>query len=552
MKNLFYILITFNLILIHVTVLSQSTEVGYEKGKIFFKIKTESNLVICDNKGKVNINFLPFLIEIKDAFQITSCQKPFYTANKKNPAASKLLNTYVVYFEKDEKSNELLEILNNCTDIEYAEKVPLVELLYIPNDSLYVPNILGANPMWLYSLINAETAWNYSQGNPAIKVAIIDNAIWTDHPDLQGKFVDIKDFADNDNNTIPYSSSNDALGRQWSHGTHVAGLAGAKTNNNRGIASIGFNISLMAYKMYNSGSLPLPNLTAGVQAIQWAADHGAHVINISWGTTNQMSTLQNAIDYAFNEGCVIVAAAGNNGQEQQYYPAAYEHVIAVTSVGMDDRLSYFSNYGSFVDLTAPGGYGPTDVGTWSPVSTTYHTSYAWSSILGNIRYDGKVGTSMAAPIVSGLCGLMLSLDSTLTSVEIEQILKQTSVNIDALNPSMIGKIGTGRINAGAAMEYVYNSSSGINSSVTNYVVSTYPNPCSNMLNVTLLQPNIDKFRLFIKNITGQIVYELPERVFQQENIITLDLSGLCNGLYFLQLISENQSFVCVKPIMVLK
>jgi subtilisin family serine protease len=531
---------------------AQTADFKYEKGKIVFKLRANPSFNIKSDNEKVSISEFSFLLDVKDHYNITACTKPFYTANPKNLAAQKLLNTYVISFGNHAEADKLLSYISKNENVEYAEKVPLIDLLYVPNDSLYVPSILSANPKWLFDLINAEEAWDYSHGDPNIRVAIIDNAIWTDHPDLQGKFVDIKDFADNDNNTIPYSSNNDAFGRQWSHGTHVAGLAGANTDNNRGIASIGFNISLMAYKMYNDGAIPLPNLTAGIQAIQWAADHGAKVINISWGTTNQMAALQTAIDYAYNAGCIIVAAAGNNGDEELYYPAAYDHVIAVTSVGMDDKKSYFSNYGSFVDLSSPGGYGPTDAGTWSPVSTTYHLAYSWASILGNVRYDGLVGTSMATPVVSGLCGLMLSLDSNLSATEIEQILKTTSVNISTLNPTFTGKLGAGRIDAGAAMAYIHNQNGIRSIKGKDLIINTYPNPCNGILTVKGNSNFTGNYNVLIKDLLGVTVKD-PFRFNADNNgSFQIDISNLSNGLYFMYLSSEKKTYECVKTIVVLK
>lgn len=469
-----------------------------------------------------------FMNDLKSQYGncLTEISRPFASVKKNCHAGEALTRTIYLKALSTDCLDLILKETAGNTDVEFIERIPFIELLHSPNDSLYVPSILGANPRWLYHLIGAETAWDYQTGDPAISVAIIDNAVWTDHPDLQGKFVDEWDFADNDSSTIPATSANTANGRQWSHGTHVAGLVGAITNNNRGIASIGYNISLRAYKMYTLQlGLPWPDLNAGIEAITHAVDDGAHVINISWGTTNQMQTLLDATNYAYNNGVVVVAAAGNNGQEQEYYPAAHPHVIAVASVGMDDKLSSFSNYGTFVDVTSPGGYGPNDLGTWSPVSTTYHNAYAWASIIGAVKYDGKVGTSMAAPVVSGLCGLILSADSTLSPDEVEQILKITSTDIGALNPSYTGKIGTGRIHAGQAMQYVYTQLLAPKTPSRDGL-TVFPNPADEYLGLS--HSVSADFFWRITDMTGRPVMQgrsLPD------DICRIDLTELPSGVY---------------------
>lgn len=468
--------------------------------------------------------------ELSEIFASCTVQisRPFSKIVVVNKDAAALSRTIFIEALSEDCLFNLKDYIKAHYPHDFIERIPLIDLLYVPNDTYYTDNIVGAKPSWLFDLIGAEQAWDIHKGDSSVSVAVIDNAIWTAHPDLAGKFVDEWDFADNDNSAIPASDANTAQGRQWSHGTHVAGLVGAKTDNNMGIASIGFNVSLRAYKMYTQQvGLPWPDLNAGVQAIIYAADSGANVINISWGTTNQMQTLESAVSYVYNKGVVVVAAAGNNGEEQMYYPAASPGVIAVTSVGMDDKLSYFSNYGAFVDLTAPGGYGPTDVGTWSLVSTTYHDAYAWASILGPVKYDGKVGTSMAAPVVSGLCGLMLSKAPQLTPDEVLNILKITSTDISALNPSYTGKIGAGRIHAGNAMQYISNMA-GTQKPSDEENFQLYPNPCADVLR--FVHPSGNQWR--IVDLIGKTV---ASGTFSSGNMQNIPVNSLNEGIYVLQI-----------------
>ncbi len=524
------ICLLFILIIVSRYLFSQNS---FEEGKIIIKIKEDSN-----------IDLLKWMETNSDnSFSIISLKRVFEPKNQKNKYYQSLIRTYSLETNEYE-INSVIDFFKQQDFIEYTERIPMIELLFTPNDSLYRSSIAGANAIWPLQKINAAMAWNYTQGSSSIKIAIIDNAIWTSHPDLDGKFVDIYDFADNDNNTDPGSFSNDATGRQWAHGTHVSGLAGAQTNNNRGIASIGFNSSLMAYKMYKNGSIPMPDLTAGCTAIQTAADRGAHVINISWGSTNNLTTLSDAVNYAYTEGAIIIAAAGNNGREEAYYPAGYQNTIAVASVGMDDKKSSFSNFGTFVDITAPGGYGPTDAGAWSVISSTSHVAHAWNSIIGNVYYDGKVGTSMAAPIVSGLCALLLSIDSTLTQNQIKTILQTTSVDISSLNTQFAGKLGTGRINAAAAVASIAGNNTKMEENIAN-PIAVYPNPSDG--NITIVASNEIVSEVYILDLNGKILNKLNPRDY---NLVSFDIpQNINNGLYFLQIHTNSNRIKTEKIIL---
>ncbi|MGZ4116685.1 MAG: S8 family serine peptidase, partial [Bacteroidia bacterium] len=166
----------------------------------------------------------------------------------------------------------------------------------------------------------------------------------------------------------------------------------------------------------------------------YAAVNHARVINMSWGGTGSSTTAQNIIDYAYSQGCILVAAAGNNNVSTMFYPAAYNNVISVAATQSGDSKASFSNFGSWIDVSAPG-------------NNIYSTFVAGA-------YGNKSGTSMASPMVAGLCGLMLSLNPTLTQADVTNCLLSTADNIDAANPSYIGQLGSGRINANAAMACV--------------------------------------------------------------------------------------------------
>lgn len=335
-------------------------------------------------------------------------------------------------FDDYDKVDQIIEQLKQSPDIEYVERVPMDRIYYVPNDSLYTLYNGPQNWNWHLERIQADLAWDISKGSSDIKVAIVDNAVWVDHPDLAGKIVAQRDTYYNTDNPNP-PASGDPL--EWSHGTHCAGLAAGASDNGIGIASVGFNVSIIAVK---SAANTNSNSIYGYTGIQWAASNGADVINMSWGGTGYSQTNQNVINSIANMGIVLVAAAGNDNVTTPHYPSAYANVISVASTDFDDLKSDFSNYATSVDVSSPGGKatgGPNGL-----LSTTFN-----DATLGN--YDLMSGTSMASPIVAGLSGLILSINPLLTPAQVEAILESTADDIYPLNPDYTGMLGAGRVNA---------------------------------------------------------------------------------------------------------
>lgn len=454
---------------------SQTINKWFQDGKIYFKIKDDKNIYLPSVGKEVNLKDAYFLNDIKAQYQITKIEKPFYTADD-----IKLQNTYKLEFENIYLVEDLINELKNNPLIEYAEHAPIYYTSYAPNDNYYVNNnqnywLLGnANLRWHLDAINAEGAWDISQGDPNIVVAVLDNAIWTSHPDLVNKVVSQVDLGDNDNDASPPAAE-----YIWSHGTHCAGLIAAESDNNIGVASIGFDVSIMAIKLAPDASGGQA-MTAGFEGIIWAADNGADVISMSWGSPQFFITMQNTVNYAYNKGCVLLAAAGNNGDGAETsqnpaipvnyvgYPAALEHVIAVASTDSDDSKSSFSEYGTWIDVCSPGGFDAQTGGFFSVLSTTYSDAGDFLSIISGTgggaaswnvtgKYDCMQGTSMACPVAAGLAGLMLSVNPDLTPEELKAIMQATCDNIDAQNAAFIDSIGAGRINAAAALNAVQDS-----------------------------------------------------------------------------------------------
>jgi len=408
--------------------LAQTYNYDYQDGRIYFKYKDDASVdfsVRSDNS--VDIQSIPFVAALSNDFRLKELTRPFNLNND-----SKLLRTLMLEFEDFDKIDQIINRLKQVPELEYVEMVPYDRIDYVPNDSLYVLYNGPQNWNWHLDVIQAEQAWDISKGSSEIRVAIVDNAVWVDHPDLAGKIVAQRDTYYNTNNANPPTSGDPS---EWSHGTHCAGLSAGISDNGIGIASIGYNVSIIAVKAAaNTNS----NGIYGYPGIQWAANNGADVINMSWGGPGYSQTNQNTINAIHNMGIVMVAAAGNDNVSTPHYPSAYTNVISVASTDFSDEKSDFSNFATSVDLSAPGGSaagGPSGL-----MSTTFS-----SSTYGN--YELFSGTSMASPMVAGLASLILSINPLLTPDQVEEILKSSADDIYPLNPDYIGMLGAGRINA---------------------------------------------------------------------------------------------------------
>lgn len=393
---------------------SQDVNPKYFDGEIYLKVTAEYAAEISQKDGKVNLETFKMISDVQDEFQIEKVRSSFYFAKDEG-----LRRTFRVYFNDYSEINAFLDYLKNQSGVEYAEPVPLHRTTLTPDD--LGNNNTGSSGQWSLYRINAQEAWDISTGSDLITVAVVDDAVQTTHPDLSGVCLTGRDVTDNDNDPNPPNNDFD-------HGTHVAGIVGAETDNGIGFASIGFGISILPVKATDEVEF----ITDGYEGIVWAVDNGADVINLSWGGSGGSQTGQNIINNGYNEGVVIVAAAGNDDVSTTFFPAGFNHVISVASTTTSDAKSSFSNFGSWIDISSPG----------SSIRSTVPTN----------GYGSKSGTSMASPLVAGLCGLMLSANPNLNPDEVLECLQLSADNIDGQNSNYIGQLGAGRINAEAALE----------------------------------------------------------------------------------------------------
>ncbi|MCK5519526.1 MAG: S8 family serine peptidase, partial [Candidatus Marinimicrobia bacterium] len=300
----------------------------------------------------------------------------------------------------------------------------------------------------------AEAGWDINTGDTDIVLAIIDTVVDWEHEDLQakiwqnedevlngfdsdgnGKIDDIRgwDFVHVQSWMTPAHASEDGKDPDNNpmdvdgHGTHCAGIAGGATNNGVGVAAINWGVKIMPVRVgYHTeegeGSIPF-----GYQGIVYAADNGADILSLSWGGSGFQQAGQDFINYAWEKGCVIIAAAGNENTDEHLFPAAYNHVLSVAATGnTSDQKAWFSNFGDWVDVCAPGSY----------INAT----------IPNNSYVHKSGTSMACPMVAGAAGLVMSQFPSFNNHDIVTQIAMTCDDIYDVNPGFQGQLGYGRIN----------------------------------------------------------------------------------------------------------
>lgn len=335
-----------------------------------------------------------------------------------------------------------------------------------PND----PSITNQNGF--LTRIRAYAAWDLalggSQGTSSVVIGIVDSGTDTDHPDLVSQFAintadpinglddDGDGYIDNnrgydlagaDYNNVVGDNNPNIMGNNNNHGSHVSGCASAATNNTVGVAGIGWNCKLLPIKCSadndTRGAGGVGYVIAGYEGITYAADHGAKIINCSWGGPGGGSFGQVIIDYAtINQNCLIIASAGNSGIDEQNFPASYNYVLSVAATkSTNDSRASFSTYNYSVDLSTPG-------------ENIYTTLY-------NNSYGNMSGTSMSSPITAGGAGLVQSKFNYTNALQIGQRLKQTSDNHYTTGPNITGtgnplasmqnKLGKGRMNLQRAL-----------------------------------------------------------------------------------------------------
>ena len=375
-----------------------------EPSKIWLTISNPSDVPF-ENEAGVLVSNDASLQDAISSLNITEVEKAIPSSRQ-----AALLSVYELTSYTSDVVDMYAELTNSLDASSKVAYAPVYETLNAPNDYLKV-----FPEDYALDLINAQDAWDVTTGNSDIVLAISDQNYFTDHDEIAGKYV-------------YYDATNTS---SQTHGTAVAITAAGSTGNNIGKSAIGYNSSLALYKMnYNE--------------VLDASYAGYRVINLSWSSgCSYNQYVQDIINEVYDNGTFIVAAAGNGstcgGPSNLVYPASFDNVFAVTSTGPNDNhervigdASTTHQHNASVDLSAPG------------------YDIAISAAQGWYLYGS--GSSYASPLVTGTIGLILDANPCITNAEISWLLKASSTNVDALNPSYAGMIGAGRLNAKAAVD----------------------------------------------------------------------------------------------------
>jgi serine protease len=426
----------------------QTRGLRYVPGEVIIKMKPSVQFRLGKATGGATTTGIASLDKLLNRFQGTEL-KPMFPDHTKPaaPGGVDLTQFYRLHYRDGSDPRSVAKVLQSTGAIEYAEPHYIRYVDFVPNDPYY-------GLQWHLTKTKADSAWNVTQGDTSVVIGIVDTGVEWYHPDIYQNIW---------HNPHPTMSPPDTIGWDFGgsdgtpdnnpdedrpdHGTFIAGLASAVTNNNLGVAGVGFKCKIMAVKTSENdvrsasgGALIL----YGFEGMVYAADNGASIINASWGGPGYSQFEQDVIDYVSSKGVLIVAAAGNSGGSDPFYPAAYAHVLAAAATDSTDHRSIWdptesSNYGVYVGVSAPG----TDVfSTWKP------DTYAFLS-----------GTSPSAPIVSGTAALVKSLHPTWTPAQIAEQIRVTADPIDNLNPRYEKQLGLGRVNVFRAVSDI--SSPGI-------------------------------------------------------------------------------------------
>jgi hypothetical protein len=434
---------------------------NYEPGKISIKLKNEYYSQISRINQGTGISSLDNRLQSLGIREI----KTRFSPRQRSEAAHALSLVYELSFDPAISPLAIINALSGDPHLDFAEPLYIHETLDTPDDPRYAECLN-------FPSMSAEAAWSIHKcgSNPdPVLIAIVDTGMRWDHVDLAENVwhnlgedsnsngytmyhngttwvIDAGDIngLDDDGNgfvddLIGWDFMLDLAGNQannptdpGSHGTRVSGLAGARTNNAIGTSSLSWNPKLMAISCSPPGATS--SIYRGYEAIVYAADNGADIINCSWGSTGYSQAGQLAIDYAYSLGAIIVAAAGNSNNSIPIYPAAYQNVVATAALNNDGTRWSGSNFGGYVDLAAP----------CQSVVSTSGTGY---STIGP-------ATSYASPVASAAMALVKSYNPGWTQEEIIHQLVASADDIDYLNPGKENLLGEGKINALSALTAV--------------------------------------------------------------------------------------------------
>jgi hypothetical protein len=514
----------------------QFININYAQTTFFLKYKSSVPQTVIDDK----ILTKQFFVNTDSRILNKSSVNVSYFAKKLGKKNESLSRIVKVEFTDSASGNNFYQLALKDPTVEYVEPSHLYKIDSVPNDSL-------VSQQWALQKIKAFDAWKITQGSDSIIIGLIDTGVDYLHPDLKNKiyfnygevgtdnygknketngidddgngFIDDYmgwDFTDRtgfpfDSTTGDYTGWDNNPMDENGHGTYIAGIIAAETNNKIGIAGTAPKVRILNIRAFDpSGYGEEDDVSA---AILYAVKMGAKVINMSFGDSQFSYVLKDVIKYAYDKGVVLVASSGNDGSNEPHYPSGYSEVICVGNSTQNDNVASSSNFGSTLDLVAPG----TDI-----LTTAMGGGYSTVS-----------GTSASAPFVSAAAGLVLSIGS-FSNEEVKQILKSTADNIGNVTWNIYS--GAGRLNIFRALNVLAPSVIKFNSPLQDYATSSD----TLSVNATVLSAYFENYCLYygvgLNPLTWIPLIENGQYQFSDKNIFNLNTSSLKDTVYCLRLV----------------
>ncbi len=512
-------------------------------GAILIKLKGESLSAAAWN-GSAIPGRLNSLATINQRLNLQKAVPLCELANiAQTPGATSLSNLFKLNFPPEQNLDEILQAYRNRPEVEYAQLNHVFKLRRVPNDSLFTEQIN-------LQVVRAEQAWEVQLGSPDVVIGVIDTGIDYDHVDLRDAvwinpgedldgngradstdingidddrngfiddirgwdFTDAPSFPDGGDFETPDNDPFDENG----HGTSVAGIIGATGDNGSGIAGLAYGCRVMALRAGTAlGFLEEDDVAS---AIVYAVENGARIINMSFGDTVASPLLRDVMKYAYSRGVVLVASAGNSATDLIHFPSGFAETISVGATNSEDRLAGFSNYGSSVDLVAPG----------VNILTTKRDG----------QYGGFSGTSASAPFVAALSGLLLSKTPQLSPESIKGLLTTSSTDLGT--PGWDNFFAAGRIDAAASLESPYFSVAELISPQVDEGFSRGPIAIRGTASGTFVTGYSLQIGVGETPESWQMLETVTGRQVRNQHLFDLDTSALQDSVYTLRLVATNQ------------
>ncbi len=547
-------------LLIPISVAWSQVPAEYEKRQLIVKFKQTAPVEFETNKSIVYCG-IPALDELNAFHHCKSVAGLF-----QGPPSAALQNSFILTFENEENVSALAEEYSATGLFEYAQANYIghrdgeQETCLTPNEpaakfklqwGLYNDGSFtyanGKTPK-AGADINIKPGWDITTGDVNTIVAIIDGGINLNHSEFSGRiWTNTAEVAGNnldddgngfkdDVNGWNFNMNNNNVADAGGHGTNVASIIGATGNNSTGWAGINWKCKLMIVSNYSSSSSGFSS-TVICNAIKYAADNGAKVINMSLGFTGVTTdaAMQSAIDYAYGKNVLLVTTMGNNNSGSAQTPACLNHVMAVGATNVDDSRcvpfgsggagSQGSNFGNYISVVAPGNW---IVGCVASGTDNYS--------IGN-SYNG---TSQAAPHVTGLASLIYVVNPNLTPAQVKNIIETTAkdqVGIPVEDIAGWDKyMGWGRIDAYQALLTAQTTIGVKNKTDYSARLQLYPNPFNERVYFLFDDASANTMHsIVIYDVMGKMVKQISER----KNRIEVGREGMEEGIYLYTIISEN-------------